>query len=150
MVRSRAATAAYDTARRPLRCTRGRYTRARDGIAVRCIWTMFVPFGSRALPPSWAPSVYSRSLLRHPSRRSNNTLDSSSTPSPFLALLFSLIPSLSPFFFHFQHRRFTFLVPCSSYSQRHDRVFFSCAGTHSGSSYTCTVTISRRRCSRKH
>lgn len=149
MVRSRAATAAYDTARTPPLHSRERY-RARDGIAVRCIWTMFVPFGSRALPPSWAPSVYSRSLLRHPSRRSNNTLDSSSTPSPFLALLFPLIPSLSPFFSHFQHRRFTFLVPCSSYSQRHDRVFFSCAGTHSGSSYTCTVTISRRRCSRKH
>lgn len=137
-----------------LRCTRGRY-HARDGIAVQCIWTMFVPFGSRALPPSWALSVYSRSLLRHPSRRSNNTLDS---PRPLdlpLSRYFSLRSHLFLLlfvFFHFRHRRSTFLVPCSSYSQRHGRVFSPCAFLkYSGSSYTYTMTISRYyHCSRKH
>jgi len=54
--------------------------------APRCIQTMFVPFGSRALPLSWAPFVYSRPLFRHPSRRSNNTLDSSFSRSLSLSL----------------------------------------------------------------
>lgn len=40
--------------------------RTRCYSCARCIWTMFVPFGSRALPSSWAPSVYSRSSATHP------------------------------------------------------------------------------------
>jgi len=66
--------------------------------APRCIQTMFVPFASRALPLSWAPFVYSRPLFRHPSRRSNNTLDSSFTRSLSLSLSFAL--SLSLWFCH--------------------------------------------------
>lgn len=39
-----------------------RPVRREAAVGTRCIWTMFVPFGSRVLPPSWAPSIYSRSL----------------------------------------------------------------------------------------
>lgn len=45
--------------RRPVR--KGLYVRG-----TRCIRTMFVPFASRVLPPSWAPSICSCSPAAHP------------------------------------------------------------------------------------
>lgn len=115
---------------------------------------MFVPFGSRALPPSWALSVYSRSLLRHPSRRSNNTLDSWSTRSPSLAQPFSSISSLSPTLRFLPFPTSSFHLSCSMallIPKRHDRIFFLCAFLkYSENPYMCTVTISRYCHCRKH
>jgi len=103
--------------------------------APRCIQTMFVPFASRALPLSWAPFVYSRPLFRHPSRRSNNTLDSSFTRSLSLSLArFRCVT--------------TFQLPFSFHPRRHERVFFLCAYPRARNGSSCLYTMASATISR--
>lgn len=105
-------------------------------------------------PPGRHPSTLARSSATHPAG-----VITPLTPRPLdlpLSRCFSLLRPSPPALrlLPFPTSSFHVLSHGSSYSQRHDRVFFSRTFptyTRSGSSYTCTVTISRyHRGSRKH